>query len=441
MNIYQINTAVFLRERGVDFASVPDEEWDKIAQLPIDTVWFMGVWQRSPRSKALNDGAEWLKHDLPDVQPDDIIGSAYSIRDYVVDERFGGDAGLAVAREKLQARGIKLMLDFVPNHIAIDHPWVTEHPEYLLGGSPEELAEHPDAFIQTDTGIWANGRDPTFPPWSDVLQLNAFSAPLRQAAIETLQRLMTMCDAVRCDMAMLMLNDVFAKTWGSRAGEAPTTEYWQDIIGAVKAMRPDFVFLAEVYWEKEVTLLGQGFDFCYDKTTYDALVKGSAHDLRTHLKHTQEYQRQLLHFIENHDEPRAAQEFTLEKHKAAAVIALTLPGARLIHDGEREGRLKRVPVQLNRRQDEPVNPDIAAFYNELFEQIKSSGIGKGEWYPTPLKSRLFHQSVHHVFSWSWQYEGKTTTVLVNYSGRSAHLRLNDGAKVVLGPWEYRISSK
>lgn len=441
MNIYEINTAVFLREHNADFASLPDEVWDEIAQLPIDTVWFMGVWQRSPRSKALNDGAEWLKHDLPDVQPDDVIGSAYSIHEYVVDERFGGDAGLAVARQKLQARGIKLMLDFVPNHIAIDHPWVTEHPEYLLGGSPEELAEHPDTFVQTETGIWANGRDPFFPPWSDVLQVNAFSPGLRQSAIQQVQRIATQCDAVRCDMAMLMLNEIFAQTWGSRAGEAPATEYWQEMISAVKATRPDFTFLAEVYWGKEETLLGQGFDFCYDKTTYDALVKGSVHEIKSHLKRTQHFQHRLLHFIENHDELRAAQEFTLEKHKAAAVVALTLPGARLLHDGELEGRVRRVPVQLNRRQDEPVNPEIATFYKELFEQIKSSGIGKGEWQLVPLKSGLFHQSVHHVFSWSWHDEDMKGTVLVNYSGRSAHLRLNDGAKVVLGPWEYRISSK
>ena len=118
--------------------------------------------------------------------PTDVIGSPYCVRDYVVDERFGGPDALAAAREQLAHRGLALILDYVPNHMAPDHPWVTARPQCLLAGSDEELALHPEAFIRTAGGVVANARDPYFPPWPDVVQLNAFSLALREAVLETL---------------------------------------------------------------------------------------------------------------------------------------------------------------------------------------------------------------------------------------------------------------
>lgn len=438
--VYEINTAVFLHElgEGITLANVPDIEWDKIAALPIDMVWFMGVWQRSPRSRDLNEHAEWLREYLPDVTPDDVLGSAYSIRNYVVDEHFGGDEALAVARQKLDERGIRLMLDFVPNHIAIDHPWVSEHPEYLISGTAHEQERNPDAFVNTKAGVFANGKDPHFPPWSDVLQLNAFSPSLRSAAIATLRRIATMCDAVRCDMAMLMLTDIFHKVWGTRAGEKPKVEYWQEVIPTVKSDYPEFIFVAEAYWQKERILIEQGFDFVYDKDTYDALVGVAVHKLQHHLREVDSFQSHLLRFIENHDEPRAVREFSFARHRAAAVLALTLPGMRLIHEGQRDGRKVRVPVQLRRRQDEPIDEPIAAFYDELFGQLRAAHIGQGSWRREPQNVHLFHQPSPHVFAWSWQNEVGKTTILVNYGAKPCKLQLRSGEKYRLDGWEYRF---
>ena len=160
-----------------------------------------------------------------------MIGSPYCVRDYVVDERFGGPEALAAARAQLADRGLALILDYVPNHVAPDHPWTARRPECLLTGTEEELARHPEAFLRTAGGVVANGRDPYFPPWPDVVQLNAFSPALRDAVTETLIALGAQCDGLRCDMAMLMTNEVFARTWGERAGPAPR-EYWPTLIGA-----------------------------------------------------------------------------------------------------------------------------------------------------------------------------------------------------------------
>jgi len=273
--IYEINTATWLHRLGrglgrpVGLGDVPVSEWDALARLPVDAVWLMGVWQRSPIGRAIATGMPQLlagyRAALPDLHEDDVLGSPYCVRDYVADEHFGGPDGLAAAREQLAHRGLALILDYVPNHIAADHPWVTDRPECLLAGSEHELVLHPEAFMSISGGVFAKGRDPYFDPWQDVLQLNAFSPSLREAAVETVVAIGDQCDGVRCDMAMLMTNEIFARTWGERAGPVPEAEYWPTLIDRCRQVHSDLLFMAEVYWDLEWTLQMQGFDLCYDK--------------------------------------------------------------------------------------------------------------------------------------------------------------------------------
>lgn len=427
--IYEINTPIFLYEIGlrlgntVTLADVPDSEWDAIARPGIDTVWFMGVWKRSPIAREMAKGEEWLKKALPDITDKDLLGSAYSIQDYVVDELLGGNDGLAIARNALSKRGIKIILDYVPNHVAIDHVWVAEHPDYFLTGTEHELQKHPEAFVQTSSGILAKGKDPNFEPWSDVLQLNAFSPSLREEVTRTLRYIAEISDGVRCDMAMLMMNTIFKHTWGDRVGEAPSDEYWPGIINAVREVQPDFLFLAEVYWNKQQDLLGQGFDLCYDKDLYDYLLDGSVHKIRTHLQKPVSYQNHSLRFIENHDEERAAHEFPLAKHKAAVITTMTLPGAHLYYDGQREGRTIRVPVHLGRRVDEAEDGELVAFYDKLFGYVTSKDFAHKTWQLTPLKSKFLHKESRHVLAWTWTDATSELVVFVNYSHEKSHVEL------------------
>ena len=185
--------------------------------------------------------------------------------------------------------------------------------------------------------MFACGRDPYFPAWPDVLQLNAFHPGLRQAAIETIGAIAEQCDGIRCDMAMLMLNATFERTWGGRAGSPPEHDYWAKAIPAIKDRHPEFRFIAEAYWDLEWALRQQGFDFCYDKQLYDRMEHAPADDVRLHLLADLAYQEGMVRFIENHDEPRAAVTFPDGKGRAAAVVILTLPGARLLHEGQFEG--------------------------------------------------------------------------------------------------------
>jgi hypothetical protein len=132
-------------------------------------------------------------------------------------------------------------------------------------------------------------------------------------------------------MAMLFLNSIFERTWGSRAGPRPPTEYWVDVISAIKKKHSGCLFIAEAYWDLEWELQQQGFDFCYDKKLYDRLEHSDAESIRLHLCADLAYQGKLLRFIENHDEPRAAASFSAAKHRAVALTAVTLPGIKLFH--------------------------------------------------------------------------------------------------------------
>ena len=148
--IYEINTWPWLAElsrrqqRAVDLAAVPASDWDAIGDAGYDAVWLMGVWERSPAGVALALGNESLmasfRAALPDLRTDDVVGSPYCVRDYVVDDHLGGPAGLEAARTELARRGMGLILDFVPNHVAPDHPWTSEHPERFVRGSRDDLA-------------------------------------------------------------------------------------------------------------------------------------------------------------------------------------------------------------------------------------------------------------------------------------------------------------
>ncbi len=413
--------------RPLTLADVPDDVWDDVARPGIDAVWLMGVWERSPVGAAIARSepsmVESQRAALGDVTDSDVVGSAYCVRDYVVDERLGGDEGLAVARAALAARGVRLVLDFVPNHVAPDHPWVASRPELFVRGSRDDLRRDPASFFEVGEHVFARGRDPYFPAWPEVLQLDASSADLRAAAAELVVGLTERCDALRCDMAMLMLDDVFHRTWGDRASGGPAPDggrgYWPTVIGAARAVRSDFAFWAEAYWDLEPVLLDQGFDACYDKGLYDLLAhRAPAGELLAHVAVDPAVQRRTVRFVENHDEPRAAAVFDGAEHRAALVSAFTLPGVALLHEGEADGRHVRVPVTLGRRPDEPRDTELRHFVDRLLAAL-AGGLRQGDWTLVPVEGWPDNRSAERLAAWSWTSSGTRHLIVVNLSGERA----------------------
>jgi hypothetical protein len=479
-SLYQINTRVWLTELSrtlrhvATLDDIPDAELDRIAAMGFDWVWLLSVWRTGAAGQRVSrQSAEWRREfedTLPDLREEDIAGSGFAITGYTVHPALSGDVALARIRERMRKRGLRLMLDFVPNHTALDHPWVEDHPEYYVAGTELDLARSPQNYtwVKRARGdlLLAHGRDPYFPGWPDTLQLDYSNPATQEAMIGELTRIAGQCDGVRCDMAMLVLPDVFERTWGRRA-----PPFWPEATRRVRERVANFRFMAEVYWDLEWTMLQQGFDYAYDKRLYDRLREGHARPVREHLHAGLDYQSRLARFLENHDEPRAAATFAPGMHEAAAVITFLSPGLRFFHQGQFEGRMKRISPHLIRAPAEPTNEVLKRFYERLLSVLRQPVVRDGEWKLLECAPAWDGNWTWDCFvAWSWGGEhGERRLVAVNYSENQSqcYVRLpfpefsghgvrfkdimrpvsydRDGAEVIsrglyldLPPWAYHV---
>lgn len=401
--LYQLNTRVLLGERAralgrpATLDDFDDAFLDGIADRGFGWVWCLGLWQTGEAGRRVSRTDPGLREEaartLPDLAEEDIAGSPFAILAYRTHADFGGDAALARLRARLAVRGIGLIADFVVNHVAPDHPWLASRPEWFVCGDARDLAEAPRDWMRLPAGaaggeaVIAHGKDPYFPGWADTAQLNLLHPACREALMAELAGLAARCDGLRCDMAMLAQADVFPRTWGERAapadGALPAAgSFWPEAIGRVKAVRPDFLFLAEAYWDREGSLLREGFDYAYDKRLYDRLREGPAEAVREHLRADPGFQERSARFLENHDEDRAAAAFAPGRHRAAALVAYLTPGLRFFHEGQLEGRRAKVSMHLGRRPEEPAGPEsreLEAFYAGLLAALKRPEIAEGRW--------------------------------------------------------------
>jgi hypothetical protein len=312
------------------------------------------------------------------------------------------------------------MLDFVPNHTGLDHPWVEEHSEYYVAGTEADLARAPQNYTRVKRLrgdlVLAYGRDPYFAGWPDTLQLNYGNPATQEAMIGELLRIAGQCDGVRCDMAMLVLPDVFERTWGQRA-----PLFWPRATQQVREQVPGFCFMAEVYWDLEWTMLQQGFDYAYDKRLYDRLREGHARPVREHLLAGLDFQNKLARFLENHDEPRAAATFAPGKHEAAAVITFLSPGLRFFHQGQFEGRRKRISPHLVRAPLEPHDAALHQFYGDLRAVIRQPIVRDGQWRLLECAAAWDGNPTAECFiAWSWRaQDGQRRVMAVNYAGNQS----------------------
>jgi len=397
-----------------------------------DVVWLMGVWERSPRGREIAMNHEGLQGEYKKVlryyDSQDVVGSPYSVYYYHVSSYLGGSDALKKFREELSARNLLLILDYIPNHVAIDHLWTLEKSDVFIKGTIEDLMTKPYDFFSVGNKVYAHGRDPNFSSWTDTVQINAFSSEARSKAINTLLSIAQQCDGVRCDMAMLMTNDVFSKTWGEKAGKPSDKEFWEEIILAVKNRYPDFKFIAEVYWGMERDLIHQGFDYCYDKKLYECLLSFNVQRVRDHLKLDSDYQNKLLRFIENHDEPRAITTFGSEASKAAFIIASTIPGARLVFEGQTHGFKTKIPVQLGRGAIEEDDVNILEFYDKILRIIPGREFDEAKWLVCDIKPvDINDNSYNNLISYQWLLGDTRLVIVINYSSNSskAHIIIDE----------------
>ena len=425
-SLYQVNTRVSLTSLSASLGhraildDIPDQDLDRFVALGFEWIWLLSVWQTGSAGQHLSRrNPIWRKEfeeTLSDLKDEDIGGSGFAIRSYTVSNEIGGEEALKRFRQRLSDRGLKLMLDFVPNHTAIDNIWVAEHPDFFIRGSEALLAREPMNYTRVETGqsdiVLAHGRDPYFPGWVDTLQLDYGNPDLEEAMKNELVKISGMCDGVRCDMAMLVLPEVFEKTWGIRC-----RPFWPDAIRRAKESNPSFTLMAEVYWDMEWTMIQQGFDYAYDKRLYDRLKEGFAKPVREHFHASQDYQSHMTRFLENHDEQRAAKESPDGKYQAAAVLTFLSPGMKFFHQGQMEGRLKKVSPHLVRAPEEPPVDSLIEFYEKLFKLLKMPVLRYGNWQLTECTQAWEgNRSFEKYIAFTWEAnDNERILITVNYS--------------------------
>jgi glycosidase len=460
--LYQINTRVWVKRFGATatLADVPPAYWTQLAKLGVDYVWLMGAWQTGPNvlAYALEPG---LQHDYNRVLPDwteaDVIGSPYAIDSYTLHEDLGPPEVLAETRAQINAAGMRLILDFVPNHFHAESRWLAQRPEVFLTGNESLLQQDDHTFYRSEVGqgrIVAHGKDPYFAAWQDTVQLNYAASETHAFMAEQLRTIAAQCDGVRCDMAMLLLPEVFHRTWKHALAtpQGSYADFWSATIADVKATYPDFQLLAEVYWDLEWELQQRGFDYTYDKRLLDRLHQRDATAIRDHLRASPDFQQRSVRFLENHDEDRALATMSPSQVQAAAIVAYTVPGLRFFYEGQWEGRRRRLPVQLGRLPVErdaldqygrglqaielaalpgfdPVSQREPAFYDWLLALLRELILRRGQW-------ELLETHYPALLAWRWHHENDQLTILVNYrdANFTANLSANFPKRSVRDVW-------
>lgn len=436
-SLYEINTRIFLKRfsNEAKIFDVPEEYWDYFAKKQFDYIWLMGIWKTSRATIEKYCFEDYLMQNyskaLKDWKREDIIGSPYSIDVYEVDPVIGNFEMLLNLKKKLNKKGIRLILDFVPNHFSACSRLIKDNPAIFLSVDKNTYEKDSNTFykpFENEEKYFAHGRDPFFPAWQDTIQVNYFSKETREYFKKVLLNIIKYCDGVRCDMAMLALNNVFQNTWAGVIQKCKsnnvTNEFWEELIHAVKKERNDFIFIAEVYWNLESTLQNLGFDYTYDKSLLDKLKLSSAYEINEHLHSDLEYQKKLVRFIENHDEERALVSLGKEKSKAAAVIISTIPGLHFYFDGQFEGKKIKLPIQLGREPEEQLQTDLKEFYDKLLDITKSEIFKSGNWkLLETLPSWEGNNTHQNLLAWQWNYKSQNSLVVVNYSNVTSSCRI------------------
>lgn len=386
--LYEINTRAWLRElsdragRPIDIADIPDSEIEHWVELGFTHIWLMGVWQIGPaaRAEALRHWRDRWAREIRSSE-EDVQGSPFAIQEYAIDSRLGEPLSLLILKERLTRAGLRLILDFVPNHFGLDSPEPKRYPARFV--QSETL--RPGTF-QSETKVgkryFAHGKDPYFAPWSDTVQLDYRVLETHQAMSATAQTISMFGDGLRCDMAMLLLPDVFLQTWKefpSLAAHPTNAPFWKAAIPKIRELQPHVDLIAEAYWDREQELQDAGFDFTYNKRVYDYIVRGQNDELGRFLEDCAPgFLARGVHFIENHDEPRAASLLPFDRHKVAAALTVFLPGMALLHDGQLEGRTMFAPIQMCRRAAEEPNAAIQTFYMDLLSKLRQTHVRRGK---------------------------------------------------------------
>ena len=383
---------------------IPGEELSLMARRGLNSLWLIGVWERSRASQTIKQLCG-----NPDA-----VASAYSLHDYSISADLGGEAAYRDLRDRAFAHGIRLASDMVPNHMGIDSNWVIEHPEWFLSRSdspyPTYRFEGPDLstdgrveikiedhyYEQTDAAVvfrrrdkWSgdtryvyHGNDGTSFPWNDTAQLDYLNPATREQVIQTILQVARRFPIIRFDAAMTLAKRHVERLWypipgtggaiPSRAessmsqaqfNEAMPHEFWREVVDRVAREVPGTLLLAEAFWLMEAYFVRTlGMHRVYNSAFMNMMRDEENAKYRSILKSTLEFDPDILkryvNFMSNPDERTAIDQFGKDD-KCFGITALlaTLPGLPMFGHGQIEGFTEKYGMEFRKpRYDERPDP-------------------------------------------------------------------------------------
>ncbi len=374
---------------------IPDEELDQLAQWGITGLWLIGLWERSTASQRVKQL----------MGNPDAVASAYSLYDYQIAERLGGEAACQVLRERAWQRGIRLASDMVPNHVGIDGKWVIEQPDWFLALNyppyPNYSFNGPDLSTDGRVGIFIedhyydrtdaavvfkrldrytgdaryiyHGNDGTSMPWNDTAQLNYLNPALREAMIQTILHVARQFPIIRFDAAMTLVKKHIQRLWfpepgtggaiPSRAEHGMTREqfdqlmpieFWREVVDRCAVEAPDTLLLAEAFWLLEGYFVRTlGMHRVYNSAFMNMLRDEENAKYRMVIKNTIEFDTEVLrryvNFLNNPDEKTAVEQFGKgDKYFGVTTMMITMPGLPMFGHGQIEGYAEKYGMEYYR---------------------------------------------------------------------------------------------
>ena len=378
--LYEINIRPWLYELSKKYEKsitkirdIPLQELDYLKENGIDIIWMMGVWQLGEYGLEFDKTIDYYSNYLPDWKEEDVIGSPFAITEYTCNKELGTNEDLIWLRLQINERNMKLMLDFVPNHSAVDAPSAEFNPKLYIRAPEGKKDSGRYTNLGYAYGRYSNNAD----AWKDVIQFNYWEEETRKFMKDNLMTVLNYADGVRVDSSSLVLNDVFVKVWEEELNywgyTKPKTEFYEEAINEIKLKYPNAILLAEVYedWETEL-IYKVGFHYTYNKPLLNSLI-GESSDVNKYLLNTKpEFLAHSTHFVENHDEDRVvfSMKGNIEKAKAAGTIAATIGGMIFINHGQWSGYMNKLEVHLRRGAEEMEDGGVIRYYKKLMKIIQ-----------------------------------------------------------------------
>ncbi|MBP1751295.1 MAG: putative glycoside hydrolase [Geobacteraceae bacterium] len=405
---------------------IPDEELDRLGRWGFNSVWLIGVWERSPAS-------EKIKRLCGNPEA---VSSAYSLYDYTIASDLGGQPALDNLKERAWRRGIRLASDMVPNHTGIYSKWTREHPDWFvqLDYPPypaytftgPDLSYSPEVGLFIEDGYWDrrdaavvfkhvdnhsgraryiyHGNDGTSTPWNDTAQLNYLIPEVREAVIRTIIHVARQFPIIRFDAAMTLAKKHYQRLWYPQPGHGSGVpsraehgmsrerfdelfphEFWREVVDRMAVEAPDTLLLAEAFWLMEGYFVRTlGMHRVYNSAFMNMLKMEENAKYRQTIKNILEFNPEVLkrfvNFMSNPDERTAIDQFGKEgKYIGAAVLLVTMPGLPMFGHGQIEGFTEKYGMEYRRAywQEEIDRHLVTMHEHRIFPLMKKRRLFSG----------------------------------------------------------------